>query len=202
MSNGVEYWLKVLASNTVTDVVGSGDGALSAAVGSVTVGGIPSAPTATGATSEDRQVTVAWTAPQNTGGGAIQYYTVYTDPPPQSTCGDAGDAATCSALTGATACDAQSKCVWDTSVSDYAHCAVTCTVSVAAIMPATNMLTGAQDLTEAVVEANTKFKVGVVTAALFEADDMVVVSQKSDQAQCECVGMYNCLLYTSPSPRD
>jgi hypothetical protein len=143
--------------------------------------------------SGDRKVTVGWTGAGGAtvaNSGSVQYYTVWTDPPPQSTCGDAGDWATCSTLTGATACDAQSKCMWDTSVAGYAHCAVTCTVAVAAIMPATDTLTGAQDLTEAVVEANTKFKVGVVTAALFEADDMVVVSQKSGQAQCECVGMY------------
>ena len=49
MSNGVEYWFKVLASNTVTDVVGSGDGTLSAVAGPVTVGGAPGAPTAMGA---------------------------------------------------------------------------------------------------------------------------------------------------------
>jgi hypothetical protein len=61
---------------------------------------------------------------------------------------------------------------------------------VAAIMPATDTLTGAQDLTEAVVEANKKFKVGSVTADLFAPNDMVVVSQKSGQAQCQCVGMY------------
>ena len=64
MTNGVQYWFNVLASNTVVDVVASGDGSLSSVAGPVTVGGIPSAPTAMGATSEDRQATVAWTAPR------------------------------------------------------------------------------------------------------------------------------------------
>ena len=158
------YYFRVLAESAVADVNG-GASAKSAVAGPVVSGAVPGAPTDVFGVSGDGQVTVGWTGAGGAtvaNSGSVQYYTVYTDPPPQSTCGDAGDWATCSALTGATACDAQSKCVWDTSVSDYAHCAVTCTVSVAAIMPATNMLTGAQDLTEAVVEANTQTNVIIV----------------------------------------
>ena len=121
LTNGVDYYFRVQADNTVSDVIASGLGAYSGFVGPVSVGGVPDAPTAMGGQSLDGQVTVAWTAPADTGaaaptaagGGAIQYYTVWTDPPPQSSCGDAGDWATCSALTSASACDAESKCVWD-----------------------------------------------------------------------------------------
>ena len=181
MTNGVQYWFNVLASNTVVDVVASGDGSLSSVAGPVTVGGIPSAPTAMGATSEDRQATVAWTAPKDNGGGSIQYYTIWTDPPPHSTCGDAGDWATCSALTGAAACDAQSKCRWDTSVTGYAHCAVTCTVAVTSY--------GADDVAT-VVTADSKVTISAPTVNYAEKDTVVLSTRYTSSEECECAGVY------------
>ena len=67
LTNGVDYYFRVQADNTVSDVIASGLGAYSGFVGPVSVGGVPDAPTAMGGQSLDGQVTVAWTAPADTG---------------------------------------------------------------------------------------------------------------------------------------
>ena len=82
MTNGVNYWFRVLATNTEVDVIGSGPGTLAATVGPVVVGGLPGAPTAMGASSGDGKATVAWTAPADTGGSSVTYYKIWTDPAP------------------------------------------------------------------------------------------------------------------------
>ena len=91
------YYFRVLAENAVADVNG-GASAKSAVAGPVVSGGVPGAPTDVFGVSGDRKVTVGWTGAGGAtvaNSGSVQYYTIYTDPPPQSTCGDAGDWATC-----------------------------------------------------------------------------------------------------------
>ena len=191
-------------SNALADVT-SGASTLSDVVGPVKSGVKPGVPTDVFGVSADSAATVGWTAPWKPAlngraagtttdrSGSIQYYTVYPDPMPQSTCGDAGDWSTCSALTAAAACDAESSCSWDTTVVEHPHCAVTCTVAVPAISPDATILTGAQTL--AGVTAGTsspKFTTanGGVTATNFGAGDKVVVSTVPGQSQCECAGVY------------
>jgi hypothetical protein len=65
-------------ARTVSDAVGLGGGA--AGAGGVKPNGPPEAPTITSVTAGDSQVTVAFTAPKQTGGSAITEYTVTSDP--------------------------------------------------------------------------------------------------------------------------
>ena len=109
----------------------SGASTLSDVVGPVKSGVKPGVPTDVFGVSADSAATVGWTAPwkpalngraagtTTDSSGSIQYYTVYPDPMPQSTCGDAGDWSKCSAPTAAAACDAESSCSWDTAVVEH-----------------------------------------------------------------------------------
>ena len=118
---------------STAEVPGTGDGDLSVVTPvAMLAGSTPGAATAVGGVSGDRFVTVSWTAPAATGGSSILYYTVFSEPPPATdgTCGDAGDWDTCSALTGATSCQLNSKCQWDTTLAATHHCTVACTVVV------------------------------------------------------------------------
>ena len=91
LTDGTDYYFTVLAVNSwstlvvgsVEEVPGAGDGDVSAVTSPATVPGhVPGAATAVGGVSGDRSVTVSWTAPSDTGGGTIAYYTVFAEPPP------------------------------------------------------------------------------------------------------------------------
>jgi hypothetical protein len=70
LTAGTTYYFEVVANNAV------GASAVSNEV-SLTAEATPSAPTATSATYASSTITVSWTAPSNTGGGALTGYSVY-----------------------------------------------------------------------------------------------------------------------------
>jgi len=70
LSNGTAYVFDVAASNS------AGQGAFSAASGSVTPATVPGAPTQVAGSAGDGQVSVSWTAPSSNGGNAISGYDV------------------------------------------------------------------------------------------------------------------------------
>ncbi|HEV2636342.1 MAG TPA: fibronectin type III domain-containing protein [Actinocrinis sp.] len=74
LTNGTAYTFTVTATNAI------GTGAASAASSPTTPITVPGAPTAVTGRPRDSAATVSWTAPANTGGGAITSYTVTANP--------------------------------------------------------------------------------------------------------------------------
>ena len=75
LGNGITYGVTVVGTNEF------GSSAATASVNAVPVTR-PDAPTEAFGVSGNSQVDVAWTAPTDSGGGTLRYYTVWVDPPP------------------------------------------------------------------------------------------------------------------------
>jgi fibronectin type 3 domain-containing protein len=73
LTNGTSYSFTVVASNAV----GPGPASNSLAATPVAAPTVPGAPTLTGATPGNAQVTLTWTAPASDGGSAVSAYRVY-----------------------------------------------------------------------------------------------------------------------------
>ena len=127
--DGTAYFFAVTADNTLADV-NTGEGAASASL-SGTAFRQPDPPTGVYAISKDSKATVNWAAPTDTGGASIMHYVIYTTPAIDSTCGDAGDAATCGALGSEMVCNGVPQCAWDATDADGSFCSVRCSVVVA-----------------------------------------------------------------------
>ena len=70
LTNGVSYTFTVIATNAL------GDSVASSVSNAVTPATTPNAPSITGVTRGNGQATITFTAPGNTGGSAITYYTI------------------------------------------------------------------------------------------------------------------------------
>jgi titin len=116
LTNGTAYKFRVAAVNAV------GVGAYTAASSSV-IPGIASAPTGLTATAGNAQLSLAWTAPANTGASAITGYTVEYTPSGGSaqtvSTGSAGNSYTLTGLTNGTAYTARVAAVNSVGTGTY-----------------------------------------------------------------------------------